>query len=151
MRKAVNAALHTKYESGKWKKWFVETAKRVSKEVDEDSNVRASSCVCTILACVLFINGVYYICRAFTLCFVHLQSFDMSVDESVDDTPKKLKSTKKQNGKLTKILSTDFDGDSNVRACSYFMTCIDFAVSAFTCTAYIEFLFLLRTFAEFRR
>ena len=46
MRKAVNAALHTKYESGKWKKWFVETAKRVSKEVDEDSNVRACSCVC---------------------------------------------------------------------------------------------------------
>ena len=45
MRKAVNAALHTKYESGKWKKWFVETAKRVSKEVDEDSNVCACSCV----------------------------------------------------------------------------------------------------------
>ena len=58
MRKAVNAALHTKYESGKWKKWFVETAKRVSKEVDEDSNVRACSCVCTILARALFISDV---------------------------------------------------------------------------------------------
>ena len=72
-----------------------------------------------------------------------LQSFDMSMDGSADDTPKKLKSTKKKNGKLTKILSTDFDGDSNVRACSYFTTCIDFAVSAFTCTAYFEFLFSL--------
>ena len=62
MRKAVNAALHTKYESGKWKKWFVETAKRVSKEVDEDSNVRACLivyacvcvCVCTILPFAVF-------------------------------------------------------------------------------------------------
>ena len=151
MRKAVNAALHTKYESGKWKKWFVETAKRVSKEVDENSNVRACSCVCTILPFALFINGVYYISRAFTLCFVHLQSFDMSMDGSVDDTPKKLKSTKKKNGKLTKILSTDFDGDSNVRACSYFMTCTDFAVPAFTCAAYFDFIFYLCTFAEFRR
>ena len=51
MRKAVNAALHTKYESGKWKKWFVETAKRVSKEVDEDSNVCACCCV-NVCVCV---------------------------------------------------------------------------------------------------
>ena len=59
MRKAVNAALHTKYESGKWKKWFVETAKRVSKEVDEDSNVRACSCVCVrFYRLPFFISGV---------------------------------------------------------------------------------------------
>ena len=62
MRKAVNAALHTKYESGKWKKWFVETAKRVSKEVDEDSNVRACSCVCVcVCVCVRFYRLPFFI------------------------------------------------------------------------------------------
>ena len=60
MRKAVNAALHTKYESGKWKKWFVETAKRVSKEVDEDSNVRACSCVCPFYQwLIVHISSIY--------------------------------------------------------------------------------------------
>ena len=37
MRKAVNAALHTKYESSEWKKWFVEEAKRLLKKLDGDS------------------------------------------------------------------------------------------------------------------
>ena len=37
MRKAVNAALQTKYESKKWKKWFVETAKRLSEALDAES------------------------------------------------------------------------------------------------------------------
>ena len=163
MRKAVNAALHTKYESGKWKKWFVETAKRVSKELDgESTDANVGACLCARMFVLITFDRLYLrSCESCILlwiymqccffCLVHVQSFDMSVDESVDDTPKKLKSTKKQNGKLTKILSTDFDGDSNVRACSCFMTCTGFAVSAFTCTAYIEFLFLLRTFAEFRR
>ena len=37
MRKAVNAALDTSYESKKWKSWFVATAKRLSKELDAES------------------------------------------------------------------------------------------------------------------
>ena len=42
MRKGVNAALKTKYESKEWKKWFVDTAKRLMEKLDaesEDGNV----------------------------------------------------------------------------------------------------------------
>ena len=47
MRKGVNAALKTKYESKEWKKWFVDTAKRLMEKLDaesEDGNVRVCSC-----------------------------------------------------------------------------------------------------------
>ena len=37
MRKGVNAALKTKYESKEWKKWFVETAKRLMEKLDAES------------------------------------------------------------------------------------------------------------------
>ena len=37
MRKAANSALKTKYVSKKWKMWFVETAKRITKELDAES------------------------------------------------------------------------------------------------------------------
>ena len=37
MRKAVNAALKTKYESKQWKKWFVDTAKRLMEKMDAES------------------------------------------------------------------------------------------------------------------
>ena len=46
MRKAVNAALKTKYESKKWKTWFVETAKRITKELDaESTDINVRPCV----------------------------------------------------------------------------------------------------------
>ena len=73
---------------------------------------------------------------AFCCCSVHLQSLDMSVDESMVDTPKKAKSTKKNKKSV-----------SNVRACSCIMTCTGFAVSEFICTIYR--CFLLHTYAEF--
>ena len=37
MRKGVNAALKTKYESKAWKKWFVDTAKRLMEKLDAES------------------------------------------------------------------------------------------------------------------
>ena len=37
MRKGVNAALKTKYESKAWKKWFVGTAKRLMEKLDAES------------------------------------------------------------------------------------------------------------------
>ena len=37
MRKGVNAALKTKYESKQWKKWFVDTAKRLMEKLDAES------------------------------------------------------------------------------------------------------------------
>ena len=44
MRKAVNKALSTKYESKEWKAWFKTEAKRLMEEIDAESatdNVRA--------------------------------------------------------------------------------------------------------------
>ena len=52
MRKAVNTALQTKYESKPWKKWFVETAKRLSEQLDADSangNVRVRLSLCLLI------------------------------------------------------------------------------------------------------
>ena len=48
MRKAVNTALKTEYESKEWKKWFVDTAKSLMAKMDADStddNVRAYVCM----------------------------------------------------------------------------------------------------------
>ena len=61
MRKGVNAALKTKYESKEWKKWFVETAKRLMEKLDaesEDDNV--SECVSVrVNVCVRYVVIIF--------------------------------------------------------------------------------------------
>ena len=72
MRKAVNAALGTKYESKQWKKWFVETAKRVSEQLDADSangNVHACQAVAFVVDfCACDMSCVVVSLFAFARC-----------------------------------------------------------------------------------
>ena len=106
MRKAVNAALKTKYESKEWKTWFMETAKRITKELDaESTDINVRPCMHMVVRRLL--SGIGMVPLVLLCCFrvndcirgCCSQSFDDSDDVSMfgkAKTPKKAKAPKKE-------------------------------------------------------